>query len=228
MVNSRSTTPRDAGGRFYGARLNLEFIPRLPALAMRTALDDPLRRSYLFAWKLDGRPINGVGEIAKAVVVRRHNLFREWPRGPSAELWSGPENQQSVGWSEIGTLFRRLPHGAGAELLLLCAYCEKPKRYLYCWAKDGHCRYRSAGGWICRRCAGLSFASEGQQDPLGSCYPRPEPWSPYVFFSVEDGCRFLRRFPGGYRYLHLLKARPEAKRVRVLDSARDLNFAGFS
>lgn len=190
MVEQRR---RGSRGRFYGERVNLEGSPRLPALAVRLALDDPLRRPYLFAWKLDGRPISGAREIVCAVVVRRHDRFREWPRGPSAEFWSRPSTAQSRGWSELGTFYRRLPRGAGAELLLLCSYCQRAKRFLYRWAKDGHCHVRSAGVSICRACAGLSFASEGQYDPLGCGYPRQEPWNPYVFESAEEGTSFVRQ-----------------------------------
>ncbi len=191
---------RDSEGRFYGARLDLEFVPRLPAVAVRAAVEDPLRRQYLFVWKLDGRFVNGVGEIVEAAVVRRHDLFRPWPRGPSAEFWSGPASKQSRGWAEVATFYRRLPKGGGAELLLLCWDCQRPKRFLYRWAKAGHHRSRSTS-WICRKCAGLSFASEGQYDPLGWGYPRSEPWNPYVFESIEAGGRFLRRFEGGCRFL---------------------------
>lgn len=203
MVNSGFSSFRCSDGRFFGARLNLEFVPRLPALAVRLALEDPARRPYLFIWKLDYRSIKGASEIVEALVVRRHDRFREWPSGPSAEFWSGPETRESRGWSEMPTCYRRLPLGAGAELLLVCRYCEKPKRFLYCWEKEGRCRSRSAAGWICRECAGLSFASEGRgdHDPLGWGDPRPEPWSPYVFLSIEAGCQFLRRFQGGSRYL---------------------------
>src|SRR5262249_41349391 len=154
---------------------NLESVPRLSALAVRLALDDPLRRPYLFAWKLDNRRhIAGVAEIPLALTLRRHDRFREWPRGPSAELWIGQARQGSTGWSEVGTVYRRLPRGLGTGLLLLCRYCGKPKRFLYCWAKDGHRRTRWAG-WSCRVCAGLSFASEGQYDVLGWGFPRQQP-----------------------------------------------------
>ena len=174
MVDHWQRLQRGDRGRFDGERLNLESVPRLSALAVRLALDDPARRPYLFAWK------NDVGKIVEAVVARRHDRFREWPRGPSAELWRRPAHARSRGWTELGTLYRRLPRGAGLELLLLCWRCMEPRRFLYGWEKAGNHRFRFAAGWICRACAGLSFASEGQFDPWGCGYPRPEPWGPYV------------------------------------------------
>ncbi len=189
MVNSGR---KRYDGRFVGARLNLESVPRLPAIAVRYALDDPLRRPWLFVWRRGDRPINGVGEIVEAVVLRRHDRFRQWPRGPSAELWSGPASKQGRSWVEVGTFYRRLPRGTGVELLLICFSCQRPKRFLYRWAKS------ERGGaqpihWSCRGCAGLRFASEGQcPDWLGFDFPRQEPWTPYVFSSLKEGARFLR------------------------------------
>src|ERR1700682_2045057 len=108
---------RDYEGRFVGARLNVESVPRLPAGAVRTALDDPLQRSYVFVWRLDDRPIKGVGEIMEDMVVRRPARFAQWPQGPSAEFWSGPSSKPSRAWSEVATLYRRLPRGSGVELM---------------------------------------------------------------------------------------------------------------
>jgi hypothetical protein len=77
-------------------------------------------------------------------------------------------------------------------MLLVCWSCEAPKRFLYAWRKAGHGRASINDRWACRACAGLSFASEGQYDPFGEGYPRPEPWNPYVFASPEEGIRFIR------------------------------------
>lgn len=181
---------RTGEGRFAGSRLDLESVPRLPAVGVRAALDDPLSRPYLFLWKLEGRPVYGVGEIAASVVIRRGGGFHSWPEGPTAELFEIAKTGCPDGPFDLLTLFRRLPRGGGAELLVRCAACDLPKRYLFPWERRaGRCRL--SGRWQCRSCAGLRFASEGQRDRWGWGYPRQDPWDPYVFSSLEDAQRFL-------------------------------------
>ena len=109
MVNHRQRLQRGYGGHFYGERLNLESVPRLPALAVRLALDDPARRPYLFVWKLDDRFVNGVGEIVEAVVVRRHDPFREGRGGRRRNSGdSRPPPRAGVGpkWGRFTAAFR--------------------------------------------------------------------------------------------------------------------------
>jgi len=43
--------PRRRAGRFFGRRVNCEYVPTLPAGAVRWVLDDPRKIPYLFAWK---------------------------------------------------------------------------------------------------------------------------------------------------------------------------------
>jgi hypothetical protein len=183
---------RDSYGRFYGARLNLEFVPRLPAVAVRAALDDPLRRPYLFVWKLDGRPVNGAREVVDAVRVTLGDWQQvPYPDCPMADV-RRPKDP-CVPERFLRTRYRPLPRGFGRELLLVCGGCDRPKRFLYAWenAGDGPARFRFGRTWRCRSCAGLSFASEGEYDPLGWGYPRPHPWNPYVFSSAEEGAHFV-------------------------------------
>ncbi len=185
MVNQR----RGYQGRFVGARLNVEAVPRLPAAAVRAALEDPLCRSYAFIWLLEGRPVNGVGEIAYSVVACREEGIQCWPMGPSTRFSPGPGGSDRRG-GEVQTKYRRLPRGYGVELLILCGSCEEPVRFLFAWRRKGNA-CSVAGGWECRRCAGLSFASEGQWDRFGWGYPRQDPWDPYVFPSLDAAHEFL-------------------------------------
>jgi hypothetical protein len=182
---------RDSEGRFYGSRLDLEFVPRLPAVAVRAALEDPLRRSYLFVWKLEGRPIGGAKEVVDAVRVAVADWpCAPWPAGPFADIQRRGDLRNPSGF--VRTVFRRMPRGTGVALLLVCRTCDRPRRFLY-GGQNWHGHLRLFTSWCCRSCAGLRFASEGQFDSLGWGYPRPEPWNPYVFPSVEEARRFLSR-----------------------------------
>src|ERR1700741_851272 len=123
---------RISNGRFGGSRVNLESVPRLPALAVRMALDDPLRRTYLFVWKLDDRFVNGVGEIVETVGVGiAERLPASYPDGPVADIRRIGE--EPVKRFFLRTRYRSMPRGLGYELLLVCHSCERPKRFLYCW-----------------------------------------------------------------------------------------------
>jgi hypothetical protein len=87
-------------------------------------------------------------------------------------------------------------------LLLLCPYCNTPRRHVYGWEWDSFSgwsnRVRSIS-WRCRSCARLRYSSEGgylRPTGLGRLghlgvklraygnLPRPEPWLPYVFTSI--------------------------------------------
>src|SRR5262245_39223869 len=53
-MNGGKARTRDGGGRFYGARLDVEAVPRLPTFPARWALEDPRERTYLVFWTDEG------------------------------------------------------------------------------------------------------------------------------------------------------------------------------
>jgi hypothetical protein len=54
------------GGRFFGRKVNLEYVPLLPAGAVRWVLDDPRKIPYLLVWKSDRD-----GEVKDAIRLAR-------------------------------------------------------------------------------------------------------------------------------------------------------------
>jgi len=171
-------------GRFYGARLNLESVPRLPAIGVRYALDDPLRRPWLFVWRRDERSwVNSVAKVAEAVRVAVGDwAAAPYPRGPFVDVRDVRQLAEAPSPALfMRTRYRPMPRGTGRELLLVCHSCDTPKRFLYRWARTERGRARTIQ-WSCRACAGLRFASEGQcPDGFGFGFPRQEPWPPYIY-----------------------------------------------
>ncbi len=184
------------GGRFYGRRVNCERVPALPAWAVGRVLDDPRKIPYLFVWK---SPSDGtVQEVARvAAEVAPDPLPREtgWVEIKRADGWC----------SFIRTVVSPLPRNRGKARLLVCPYCQAPRRALYGWTPGG--RFTNSvqrTHWQCRVCAGLSYASEGGalvfrgrgaiarlfEQRFGPCRsPRPEPWEPYVFTSPQKAAQ---------------------------------------
>jgi hypothetical protein len=92
-------------------------------------------------------------------------------------------------------VWRMLPRNGGRALLLVCSYCDTPRRHVYGW--EWNCssgwsnRVRSIN-WRCRSCARLRYSSEGGYLCPGVMFrafgnlPRPELWFPYVFSSPRD------------------------------------------
>jgi hypothetical protein len=178
-------------GRFCGRRVNCERVPQLPALAVREVLDDPRKIPYLFVWKNDD------GEVQEAV---RIISLGPPPYLPSADSIEIKRTDGSV--VRIRAIKSSLLRNGGYATLLACPCCCSLRRGLYGWEPGG--KYTSSAqtcGWLCRRCAGLRYASEGgalvhrgrgaiarlfelYAGPLRS--DRPEPWYPYVFSSPAD------------------------------------------
>src|SRR5262249_46512432 len=84
-------------------------------------------------------------------------------------------SHQRMGLQRVG-----LPNG-GTAPLFVCSGCSKACRHLYGWSKYPGRVARSL--WLCRRCAGLSYRSEGRYVPMmfrgwGRGFPRAEPWDP--------------------------------------------------
>jgi len=193
MVEQRKTQIRRSGGRFFGRRVNCEQVPLLPAGAVARMLGDPRKIPYLLVWK---SPSDGtVQEVVRvAAEVAPDPLPREtgWIEVKRADGWC----------SFIRTVVSSLPRNRGKARLLVCPYCQTPRRALYGWTPGG--RFTNSvqrSHWRCHVCAGLRYASEGEalvlrsrwaftrliEQQFGRCRsPRPDPWLPYIFSSPRD------------------------------------------
>lgn len=178
------------------ARFNCEEMPVIPAWVVRSNLNDPRRIPYLLIWK-DER--HG-GEIKEAVRLTR---FIEPSNSRVTDNYV--ELKRTDGSATVlRIVWRSLPRNGGRALLLVCSYCNTPRRHVYGWEWDSASgwsnRVRSVG-WRCRSCARLRYSSEGgylRPTGLGrlghlgvmlAAYgnlPRPESWLPYVFTSIDD------------------------------------------
>jgi hypothetical protein len=185
---------RGWNGHFLGfwARLNCEEMPVIPAWLVRSNLYDPRRIPYLLVWKDDRHG----GEIKEAVRLTCCVAHDSWGH-VELKRTDGSTTVLSIVW-------RMLPRNGGRSLLLLCPYCNTPRRHVYGWEWDSFSgwsnRVRSIS-WRCRSCAQLRYSSEGgylRPTGLGrlgrlgvilAAYgnlPRPESWLPYVFTSPEE------------------------------------------
>lgn len=185
------------GGRFFGRRVNCEQVPLLPAWAVAWVLDDPRKIPYLLVWK---NPRSGI--VEEAVRISRHD---ERPYLDGIVWNDAVEIKRTDGTSTIiCAVPRPLPRNGGNTRLLFCPYCQIPRRALYAWEVDHWGRYTTSArtaAWKCRACASLRYTSEGgalvlrsrwsffrmiEQRYGGFRSPRPEPWYPYVFTSIND------------------------------------------
>jgi hypothetical protein len=133
---------RGSDGRFSGARLHVEAVPRLPTFPARWTLEDPRGRPYFVFWTDRG------GELSHH--VRMATL------GEDAVLVSRPDDKRC----RIRLLRMPLPRRGGTALLYRCPRCGMPRRYLYGLALiAGRCV--EDGVWRCHHCAGLLFRSQG-------------------------------------------------------------------
>jgi hypothetical protein len=155
---------RDPLGRFRGERRrNCEAVPRLPASAVRFAIEDPRRLpGFLFVW------LDSWDRMLASVRVSKM-------KGGLVELaWPGagsPARLRVTRWP--------LPRG-GSSLLLLCPACGRAMRYLYFWERDSNATF-----WKCRGCSGLRYVSEGGgRNPFGA-YPR-FPLDPLAFANPDE------------------------------------------
>lgn len=159
---------RGSDGRFYGQRrVNVESIPRLPATAVRFAVEDPRRVPFIFLWRNRWDqdieravvvPNNDAGEVIAEVSRQRHEVFR------------------------VRAVLTPMPRG-GHDFLLVCPSCECPRRHLYAWARRGD--YVERAKWPCRRCGQLRYISEGGGPNPWGPYPR-HPIDPWVFSSFRQ------------------------------------------
>jgi hypothetical protein len=204
--------PKRRGGRFFGRRVNCEQVPLLPAQAVGRVLDDPRRISYLFVWsgKRDGQPKEAV-RVARygdpgAPISDSQETFcvrRETRPETLACDWVAVKRTDGT-CDNLCAVLRPLPRNGGKVRLLICPYCQIPRRALYGWQVDHWGPYTNSARvcpWRCRACASLRYASEGGalvlrsrwsffrmiEQRYGGCRsPRPEPWYPYVFTSIND------------------------------------------
>lgn len=183
-------------GRFFGRRVNLEYVPLLPAGAVRWVLLDPRKIPYLFVWRSerDGKPKDAVRVAACDDPGPFYGTSREsFPIRGAFHPCSWIAVKRHDGRCDIlRGVWLPLPRNGARELLLLCYACGNPRRYLYGWEASG--RYTSsveASHWRCRGCARLRYSSEGgylcprvMLRAFGNL-PRPQSWFPRVFTLPE-------------------------------------------
>ena len=179
---ARARQPRGWHQRFSGGRrVNCESAPRLPAWCVRRVLDDPLQSPHLLTWR--------EGEEVARVVRIDVNPDCPWPELRGLEvILTEIEGGRAEGGDFLRGVWQPLPRGGARDFLLICRICGRPRRHLYGWSVFGSSV--SSSTWLCRRCAGLRYASEGGalwyrtrfrlfgfslQDEQ---WPRPEPWNP--------------------------------------------------
>jgi hypothetical protein len=175
-------------GRYFGRRVNCEYVPLLPAGVVRLILNDPRKIPYFLVWKSERH-----GEVKEAVRVICQGPTPYLPEADSIEI-----KRKDGSVTRIHILTRPLPRNGGHETLLACPVCDSLRRSLYGWTPGGQYTtsvYRSV--WQCRACAGLRYTSEGEKLLIRSrgwigrmfgvgLAKRPNPWYPYFFTSPED------------------------------------------
>lgn len=185
-------------GRFSGYRINCETVPRLPAHVVAAYLADPRRIPYLLVWTYRGLPIERVlkssslGQLREAVRLAPFSFHEGEAPSPGwveVKRWNGVR----IG---LQVLKQPLARNGGRNLLLVCNRCQKPRRALYGGQAIKQDRCVRTADWICRRCADLSYESEGgaliYRTRWGVARPlsglvmkhRTEPWEPLVITST--------------------------------------------
>ena len=195
MVRSGATFAKyRCGGRFLGRRVNCEHVPLLPAGTVARMLDDPREIPYLLVWRSTGS-----GAVQEAARIARHS---ETPCLGGLDWTDAVEIKRPDGTRNfIRTALRLLPQNGGRVRLLVCPYCNVPRRALYGWEPGG--RFTSStirSTWGCRACNKLRYASEGGalvfrsrwalarliEEQFGGRSPRPDLWLPRVFTSPDE------------------------------------------
>jgi len=160
-------------------------MPVIPAWIVRSNFNDPRKIPYLLVWKRESD-----GKIMEVLRLLCYSP------GPLVEL------KRSDGSKTILRIVSQMmPQNGGQALLMLCPYCDTPRRFVYGWEWDSFSgwsnRVRSIS-WRCRSCARLRYSSEGGYLRGGRGWlarttgfdwgnlPRPESWLPYVFTSIDD------------------------------------------
>jgi hypothetical protein len=68
------------------------------------------------------------------------------------------------GTARLMVRWRPMPRGTGQDLLYVCPWCRKPRRYLYRLSLVGE-NLVDYQGLRCQTCAGLRWASQGWYQP---------------------------------------------------------------
>jgi hypothetical protein len=186
MVYGNRRIRRGWHGQFRGFRINCEQVPVLPAWTIREFWDDPRNVPYLLVWRSRRNYV-----IKEAVRVTRR------PQRPHEN--ESIEVKRTDGTCVPVYLTWRVQPRGGRTLFLRCWQCQRPCRALFgCMVGDDgryYCAVRA--DWMCRRCAGLTYSSEGGalmirggvisrllRHPFPDVpSPRPDPWTPLVFSS---------------------------------------------
>src|ERR1700730_8114922 len=116
------------------ARLNCENTPVIPLWPVRSNLNDPRRIPYLLVWK-DER--HG-GEI-----TARLSRYTKQPCGAEA---NGREFHSFAAGLADASAER------WAALLLVCSYCNTPRRHVYGWEWDSSSGWSNRARRISSRC----------------------------------------------------------------------------
>jgi hypothetical protein len=151
-------------------------MPVIPAWLVRSNLSDPPERHD--------------GEIKEAVRLGRY--FD--PHDPHATNNHVELKPTDGSVTVLRFAWRAIPRNGGRALLLVCSYCNTPRRHVYGWEWDSFSGWSNRVrriSWRCRSCARLRYCSEGGYlcprvmfRAFGNL-PRPESWLPYVFTSIE-------------------------------------------
>lgn len=155
---------RGRGGRFAGARVNVEDVPRLPSIVARWVIEDPRRRPYLAVWR-------SLWDDSVALAVR-------------ATVEGDAVRLESPGISSRVLVVRRPIPGGKVAVFWRCPGCAHPARFLY--PHQVTARGLRLAGPHCSHCQGLRWATQGRtmlpgQRQLGRL-PR-QPWDPVACVS---------------------------------------------
>lgn len=140
---------RGYAGRFAGARLDVESVPRLPVIAARRLLDDPRGLPYFVGWRSPEEP----GLFAYALRLECDPGTRHAVRIVFAD---GRTQALELEW-------RDLPRG-GQDVRFRCPECGRPCRFLYFQRPSALGPFPAPPllGWAaCSRCCGLRWACQG-------------------------------------------------------------------
>ena len=162
-------------------------MPVIPAWLVRSNLNDPRRIPYLLVWKDD----DAAAKIKEAVRLARY-----------VELTNSRVTDNYMELKRTDGSLTSFTHrvadasrNGGRALLLVCSYCNTPRRYVYGWEWDSFSGWSNRVrqiSWRCRSCVRLRYSSEGGYLRPGTMFrafgnlPRPDMWLPYVFTSVEE------------------------------------------